>query len=134
MATATPTVPATNDAIEVELYKPDESGGKYEAHVQALIAKDAERTDAQIAEGLHASVWVTFPKEENGKNALERHKRWFRESAANHDLSAKVEQEQDQGDTVRIRYITVPKITRPRKALAGQASDADVPQAVSDAA
>jgi hypothetical protein len=131
MATATPT---PTDAIEVELYKPDESGAKYEAHVQALIAKDAERTDAQIREGLHASVKVTFPKVENGKNAVERHKRWFRESAAAHDLSAKVEQEIDNGDgTVTVRYITVPKITRPRKPAA-PASDADVPESAADAA
>jgi hypothetical protein len=131
MAAAAPT---TTDAIEVELYKPDESGAKYEAHVQALIAKDAERTDAQITDGLHASVWVTFPKQENGKNALERHKRWFRESAAAHNLSAKVEQEQDQGDTVRIRYITVPKITRPRREAKPADTGADVPESVADAA
>lgn len=124
--------PKPTDAIEVELYKPEQLA-KYEAHVQALIAKDAERTPAQIAEGLHASVWVTFPKQENGKPALERHKRWFRESAAAHDLSAKVEQEQDQGDAVRIRYITVPKITRPRRDTT-PTDGADVPQSVANVA
>lgn len=110
MATA-----SKSDGIEIELYKPDESALKYEAHVLALIAADENRTDEQIRDGFHASVKVVFPKVENGKPQIEKHKRWFRESAGAHDMSAKVAEEIDGGDTVTVRYIVVPKIVRPRK-------------------
>jgi hypothetical protein len=111
--------------FEIEMYKPDEDGKPYRAHVQALVAADAARTAEQIAAGEHASIKVTFPKEEDGKKAIERHKRWFRESAAP-ELSAKVVGEVDKGESIEFRYIVVPKIVRPRKAEDEQApADAD---------
>lgn len=121
----------TDGNFEIEMYRPDESAtGHYEAHVQALIAADENRTQAEIDNGDHASIRVTFPKEQNGKPQIEKHKRWFRDSASAHGLSAKVVDETDQGDTIEFRYIVVPKITRPRKPKAVDAAgDSDVPQA-----
>lgn len=117
--------------FEIEMYKPEEDGKPYRAHVAALVAADEKRTDEQIRAGEHASIRVTFPKEENGKPAIERHKRWFRESAAP-DLSAKFVGEVDKGDSIEFRYIVVPKIVRPRKnedETAAPADDSDVPAA-----
>lgn len=116
--------------FQIEMYKPEEDGKPYRAHVQALVAADANRTQKQIDEGEHASIKVTFPKEENGKPAIERHKRWFRESAAP-DLSAKVVGEVDKGESIEFRYIVVPKIVRPRKPVDG--IDDDAAEAAHDA-
>lgn len=103
--------------FEIEMYKPEQDGKPYLAHVQALVAADANRTDEQIKADEHASIRVQFPKvDEKGKPALDRHKRWFRESAAP-DLSAKIVNGDgdDKGDTIEFQYIVVPKIVRPRK-------------------
>jgi hypothetical protein len=118
--------------FEIEMYKPDEDGKPYRAHVEALVAADAERTPEQIKADEHASIRVTFPKEEDGKKSIERHKRWFRESAAP-DFSAKVVGEVDKGDAIEFRYIVVPKIVRPRKEVTQTTpDDADVPVSTED--
>lgn len=122
--------------FEIEMYKPDVDGKPYRAHVQALIAADENRTPEQINAGEHASIKVKFPKEENGKPAIERHKRWFRESAAP-EYSAKVVGETDNGTRIEFRYIIVEKIERPRKPKADHAdtpTDADIPAENDEAA
>lgn len=120
---------AQSDDIEIEFEAIDEKPLKYEAHVLKLIDADSKRTQEQIEEGLHATVKLTFPKEENGKPAVERYKRWFRESAAAHNVSAKVISETDDGaQNIVVKYAVVEKIVRPRKNKNADAP-ADVPTA-----
>jgi hypothetical protein len=131
MANTTPT--EQTDDIEIDFINLNESApsNKYEAHVLKLIAADEKRTKEQIDDGVHASVRLEFPKTENGKPAIERYKRWFRESAAAHNVSAKVAGEKDLGDTIEFRYVVVPKIVRPRKdkTVAAPVDESDVPTA-----
>jgi hypothetical protein len=116
------TTEAATPDFEIEMYKPEDDGKPYRAHVQALVAADENRSAEQLKADEHASIKVTFPKMEDGKPAIERHKRWFRESAAP-ELSAKVVGEVDKGDSIEFRYIVVPKIQRPRKVATEQVAD-----------
>jgi hypothetical protein len=122
--------------IEIDFYTPGPKYGPYDAHVLKLIEQDKTRTQEMIDNGTHASVKITVPNviEEAGKDGetksfdgVERHKRYFQESARARKVTAReITDAREVGATETImRFVVIEEVKRPRK----QAEDtANVPE------